>query len=198
MYREGLLFKNLPLTALIIGTFAVLLFLPYTQGLRYLLNILPLLLMFAALGGIYLWNWLSEKWSIKYKQTILQTVSLFLILLLFSSQLINGISNLRNDRQPDWNDVYADDCIEMYHYVQKQIPEGAQIGFAKPRALYLNTGRVSMRLGYNDHTLEDVDYYLFCTTMYEPYDWEIVNKQQQNLQLIWSNQKFLLYEVVLQ
>lgn len=50
--------------------------------------------------------------------------------------------------------------------------------------------------GVNGHVLEDGDYFLFCVTMYTPQDWQIVMEQKDSLEPVWSNDSFLLYEVV--
>jgi len=194
--KKGFTAKNLPLTTLLIGSFIVLITLPYTQGLRYLYNILPVMLLFAATGGIHIWEWLCEKHSMKYMDTIMRSFGLLVLFLICFVQLKAGIHNVMNDRAVSANDVYAEESIELYHYVQENVPDDAMIGFCKPRAMYLNTQRMGCRLGYNGHTLEQVDYYLFCTYMNEPYDREVIAEQAEALRLIWSNPSFQLYEVI--
>ena len=48
----------------------------------------------------------------------------------------------------------------MYRFIQEELLEDAVIAFGKPRALYLNTGRTSFKVGVNGHETGEADYYL--------------------------------------
>lgn len=196
LYREALSRENIPMTGLLAGSFLVLLLLPYTQGLRYIFNLLPILLMFAARGGLYAWEWLRKKGWGNQGDKLLRGLALAVLVLTVAGQLKSGVSNLARDRAPVESDVYSQDAVEMYRYIQENIPEDQVVAFWKSRALYLNTGRMSFRLGYNGHVLEDADYYLFDIFMHESDDWETVTKKQESLRQVWTNDTFLLYEVV--
>ena len=188
--------ENLPFTILLAGTIAVLAGLPYIQGLRYMFNILPILLMYTAMGGMQAGKWIQTKLPMLQKISIVRPVAAAILIFVVACQLLNGVVNIQNNRQPAATDVYSEKAIEAYHYIQENIPEDALIGFVKPRALYLNTERMSFRLGQNGRDLEDADYYLVTPVVYEYHDWEILNEQQDLIQLLWSNDVFELYEVV--
>jgi len=78
---QGVSAKHLHLSVLLIGTYRVLVLLPYTQGLRYMFNILPILLLFCAYGGKYIWNCLSPMLCISEnaKKRILIVISLLIL-----------------------------------------------------------------------------------------------------------------------
>lgn len=159
--------RNLHLSVLAIGTFAVLVLLPYQQGLRYLYNVLPILLMYAAYGVR-----IAVKWIVKLIRSrkklhtagIVAAYSMALILLLSSGtcQIIRDIRNISDRGTPTETDVYSDYAVEMYDYIQNNTSRDAVVAFAKPRVLYLNTERLSFRPGRNGHELADADYLLFC------------------------------------
>ena len=90
-------------------------------------------------------------------------------------------------------DVYSPEAIEIYRYIEQEIPEDKVIAFPKPRALYLNTGRLSFRPGVNGHALEDADYYLLTTFRFGdflPLDLSEVNKT-----VVYENAGYTLYKL---
>ena len=75
--------------------------------------------------------------------------------------------NLEHWREPE-GPVYSKQAIELYQYIQNNIPSDKTIAFEKPRALYLNTQRMSFVPETNNHIAEAADYYLFIKTGNEP------------------------------
>lgn len=154
--------RNLHLTLLLLGTLAIVLSLPYTNGLRYIYNVLPLMIMFILHGfqfiGKAFSNILRKSSTIK----LLITVIFGLGILFFSTanQVYRAGDNLlhRNDNYS--YDAFSSDAKEIYRFIQNNTPEEAIIAFGKPRLLYLCTGRKSLKVGVNGHEMKEVDYYL--------------------------------------
>ena len=91
-------------------------------------------------------------------------------------------------------DVYAAQAVEMYNYIQQQLPEDAVICFAKPRMLYLNTGRVAFRAGTNDRGPLDADYYL--QYRYSRFNTTPPAKSAfKSMELVQTTKAFALYRV---
>ena len=89
--------------------------------------------------------------------------------------------------------IYSDNPVAVYNYISENTPSDCKIGFIKPRALYLNTERVSIPVGINGHSLDEVDYYL-C--------WEHVGEEQFTTEWrarftqVFSNTEFTLYKKI--
>lgn len=163
--------QNLYLTVLMFGTFAVLILLPYDQGLRYVFNCLPILLMYAVYGAQLVM--IGVRKVLRGRKAV-ETVGLVLLyaivaeLLFFpcAAQAIRDYNNLTHWGEKTMYDVYTDEAIEAYRFIQANTPEDAVIAFVKPRALYMNTQRRSFNPGVNGHELMDADYYLYCKLAY--------------------------------
>ncbi len=191
---------NLYLSALLIGSFIVLVLLPYQQGLRYLYNVLPILLMYAAYGVLIAGKWIEK--LIRKQQKRLRTAgrvaacSMALILLFSSctSQIVRGVRNVSNRGTPSESDVYSDYAVEMYDYIQNNTSQNAVVAFAKPRVLYLNTNRLSFRPGYNGHEVTDADYLLFCKLPSGVFS--KVSPAGIPTKMLRENKWFVLYEII--
>ena len=86
----------------------------------------------------------------------------------------------------------------MYRYIQAQTPKDAVIAFIKPRALHLNTERISFRPGVNGRVLTEADYYLQCTYPIQD-EAETHEQLRQNfsiLEPVYENPSFVLYRVM--
>lgn len=196
-YVKGFKWQNLHLTVFILATYFVLIILPYVQGIRYMFNILPFLLTYMAYGGIHLYQWLQKKYPIRNSGRILAILTVAVLLCTFGTVLYDGICNQVQGGQPEQDDVYAPDAVDMYRYIQSQTPEEAEIAFIKPRALHLNTERLSFRPGVNGRVLTEADYYLQCTypIQDETETDEQLRQHISRLEMVYSNPSFALYRV---
>ena len=186
--------ENIHLTLLLVGTLIVDIMLPYEQGLRYLYNILPFLLMFAAYGLQAVWRWFCKaaaapKVFRTYVKAGIAVLTLLLPVLYTVSLGIENRSRIKDD------DVYSAEAVDMYRYIQANVPEDKVIAFGKPRALYLNTGRVCIRTGYNGHRISEADYYLFYETNYGEFSKEKEEAEITPKKEIYHNRQYTLYEV---
>ncbi len=154
---------NLHLTILLIGTLIVAVCLPYTNGQRYLYNVFPILVLYCLYGfqvmGIAICR--IRKPKIRNIARIIALAAAAEILFFScANQVYRGGYNLIHWGESYSYDMYSDEAKEMYHYIQESIPKDAVIAFGKPRALYLNTGRMSFRVNHNGHEMTDADYYM--------------------------------------
>ena len=186
--------ENTHLTLLLIGTLIVDIMLPYEQGLRYLYNILPLILMFAAYGLQATWQWFCKAVAAQtiFRRFVKACCAVLILFLPVFYTVSLGIEN--RDRIED-SDVYSAEAVDMYQYIQANVPEDKVIAFGKPRALFLNTERVSIRTGYNGHTISDADYYLFYDTNYGEFSKEKEEAAVTPKTEIYHNRLYTLYEV---
>ncbi len=153
-------------------TFLTLICLPYTQGHRYLFNILPFILMALGYGLDSAYAWLRERFKggAALDKAASAAAILLTAVILVSSASGNLFRVLRGEdvRAEGVGQAYSRGSLEMYDYVKNEIPEDAIIAFLKPRVMYLNTGRVSFCPTVNNdiHTLTDADYYIVCGGLY--------------------------------
>lgn len=195
---KGFAKENIHLTLLMFGTLVVDVVLPYTQGLRYLYNFLPILLMYAVYGVTCILGKLSK---IIRDKKVMKTVGLTVVciiaaeMLFFSlaAQITRDYINLKNRGAKNTDDVYSDAAIEAYQYIRKNTPEDAVIAFAKPRALYMNTQRQAFRPGINGHEVTDADYFLFCKLKYG--DFPDIDPMTVRGKIIADNERFTLYKM---
>ena len=80
--------------------------------------------------------------------------------------------------------------MDMYAYIQENIPEDATVAFFKPRALYLNTGRHGLSPYEPQYELTDTDYYLhYCEEKF------LIDETVEDMyELVYENPELALYK----
>lgn len=192
---HGLQWNNLHLTILLAGTYVVLIMMPYSQGFRYLYNVLPLILLFLGFGCQRVGTWAAKKLSVSERpQNLMILFAAVLCLIVLYTPVINtAAANIKNDRQVTETDIYSEEAIDMYRFIQDNTESNAVIAFQKPRILYFNTGRLSIHPHTNGHSLEEADYYLFSSVIHDGIDLEL--REDPRLKLWYENPSFSLYSV---
>lgn len=192
--------KNLHLTTFIVGTFAVLLLLPYAQRLRYLYNVLPFLLLFAVHGAEEIWNrmkCLIPK-GVKHAVQVTGYAVMLVIVFCMAENVIQNIEHHKELGGADYRyEAYSDEARDIYAYIRQNTPEDAMIGSLKPRALLLNTGRIGFIPGINGNRYKNMDYMLSFTdkTLYDQVTESIWPELWNELTEVYRNDKFVLYEM---
>ena len=186
--------ENLYLVILWLGTSLVLLFLPYSQGVRYLYNALPVMLMFAVYGIQIIWQQFDLSKKPIWKMIGSGALSLLLIFTIVPqiSDVISNFSGLKDDGRTG---VYSDDAIEAYQFIQENVDENEIIAFGKPRGLYLSTGRVTIWPGRNGHKLKDADYLLINRLNMFEYSYYKESEVKMYYECVFENQDFALYDL---
>lgn len=191
--------KNYHLFCLMIGYLLAVSCLPYRQGLRYIYPLLPLVLMRLT----YMTHTL---FATKLNRRLNPLVSLILCAMLSYAVAypIISIDKKLTWSPKEWNititsnmyDVYSGAAIETYNYISQNTPEDALIGFVKPRALQLNTGRTAVWIGMNGHTVDEVDYYLYYTNgeLVEGREIDVISAYMDEFEAVFTNDEFTLYK----
>lgn len=191
--------RELHLTLFVIIYSAVVCMLPYVQGERYIFPIMMLIPLYFGYMlkhiAVLIYKFANKKtkvWHITGKITATAVCVLIFV------SAIQGVFYWNNSAEttPDiygYKTLHAyNPCaIETYRYLIDNTPDDCIIGFTKPRALYLNTQRVSVRPDVNGHTLDEVDYYLSCTHFETPQ-----LQPGDDFKVIYSNAEFVLYEKI--
>lgn len=189
--------QNLHLTVLVAGTMAVLFLLPYYQGLRYMFNILPLLLMFAACGAGTLADGLARHPTARSAVRGIFGVVLALMVLGTAQWTADQEArHLRAGGADQRYDAYSDRLTDMYSYIYGQTEKDAVIAFFKPRLLYLNTERVSFAPDIAGHRLTDADYILLASDPALDYVREGISPGLwARMALVYDNGGYELYRI---
>ena len=208
MIVTGFQKKNIYLTVLLMGTIIANSNLPYVQGPRYIYNVLPFVLLYAANGIVLAADLIkkcSRKMAAKIKKdsvkkklaSLIPKICKVLIVITAVLVLINVCSygarkaydNITHWGENPKEDAYSSYAIETYQYISGNTDPQSVICFEKPRMLYLNTGRKSFRYGVNGHELADADYYLkFKTGFTGELEVELPDNET-----VFENEMFVLY-----
>lgn len=208
MIVTGFQKKNIYLTVLLVGTIIVNSNLPYVQGPRYIYNILPFVLLYAANGIVYIYDLIKKlskklvtkikKDSVKRKlssvvpkicKVLIVSVSALVLINVCTYGSVRAYNNITHLGENQKEDAYSSYAIEVYQYISDNTDTQSVICFEKPRMLYLNTGRKSFRYGVNGHELSEADYYLkFKTGFTGELEVELPDNET-----VFENEMFVLY-----
>ena len=180
-------------------SFAVCL-LPYRQGMRYIYPLLPILLMFVGYGLKTLarfirisTDFLHSKYAVSVLCAIL-SVFMFIPIVKTDIGVMQGQPKVSIAAEVSGGyryNIYSEKPVAVYNYISENTPPDCKIGFIKPRALYLNTQRVSIPIGVNGHTLDEVDYLLCWKQAGEEF---LTGEWRSRFTPVFSNAEFTLYE----
>lgn len=131
--------KECVLIAYFLVTIASLLMLPYTQGLRYMFNVLPCLILLISHGVQWLAK-LAEGRSGLLARGLSWTVAAVVCIGLLGNTGMDVYQNLKAGRIMEGG-AYTEDAISAYQFIRTQVPSDSKVYFTKARALSLNTGR---------------------------------------------------------
>lgn len=176
--------RNLHLTLFSAATLGGLLLLPYTQGIRYLFNVLPLALMYLGYGIRFVFQHIFKK-----SKQRLAAVCLVLILCAFSASTVNYTITrfqARAEGISATDNAYTPYSIQMYRYIQENLPEDSVLLFYKPRALFLNTGRLAFKPQVNKDLIVNTDQFM----SYQPH-YHAIEDADYALLYLDKNQKQL-------
>ena len=160
--RDGFKRRNLYLTVYMLGSFIGTCMLAHNQWIRYIVNLLPLFLMYAAYGVKACADLLQkalradENKKAGFRRiavpALAACLTLYAVLPLAGKAVRNGGNWQEHGRY-----AYSGNAVKMYRYIRENVPEDSVIQCNQYRALLLNTGRLTI------HTAGDTavaDYYL--------------------------------------
>ena len=190
--------RSLHLSVFLIGTVGVLLLLPYNQELRYLYNILPIILLYAGYGMLRIEAWLKKMLGTRCVAKNFSYIGVVLLLYIGLSNL-GGTVWMQVDHanmvgMEGRHNAYSKDACDAYEYIYRYTNISDRIAFEKPRALYLNTGRISFVPGIEKNTFENADYFLLVDGgeyMLE----KIPEKMREEMTIVFENSTMILYKM---
>lgn len=176
--------------------------LPYNQGFRYIYPVLVLVPLYfgcALKRGCALLGKLFKRKNARTGRVI----STALAAVTCSLMLVSAISGIEKERStthvfiPSGSQdlyymyAYTPCARETYEFIINNTPTDCVIAFDKPRALYLNTERVSFCASTNGHSLDEADYLMCCAGA----DEELLTPERRTeFTPVFSNAEFTLYQ----
>lgn len=197
--------KNIHFLILIVVYFFSVCVLPYRQGSRYIYPILPIILLYFGYGMQYIFARMnlqiarstSKKLYVNLAMCTLATIFFIFPIVKTDLSLYHGEEKgwtITSNISGDWRyNIYSETPVRLYNYIRKNTPENCTIAFFKPRALYLNTGRISIPLDVNGHTLDEADYCLIFNSEICVLDDENIRKLNCEFELVYKDEPFELY-----
>ena len=198
------------MTIFLFGTLVVILQLPYAQGLRYFYNVLPFVVMYVLYGLAQIVGWVQKLWlqlAATKMGSLIQGITTkhgphiqHRILILFAACMIiascviptkKALINIAHWGEKGKTDMFSAEAIEVYQYIQDNIPMESAIAFGKPRALYLATNHRCFRYDVNGHELSEADYYLLYKI-----GWKYYTDPDMEMEILLDNSVFTLYRII--
>ena len=165
------------------------------QELRYLYVILPYILMFAVLGVNKILKFFQRKNTgpqCTKNKLLSGIVTAVLCIFAVLPALECGIENVTNYTQENLT-AYSSHAIEVYNYIDENLGEDETVAFFKPRALYLNTGRISILPHEGGLPITNADYYLEYKPAEEPW---LTDELKAQYTAVFENAEFILHRKI--
>ncbi len=207
--------KNLHLSLYMIFCAAGTCLLPYTQGLRYMMGIMPVMVIFSVYGYRRIFAKApallrkggkdTESESVENTKKIHPTLNIaasaltvILCLAACYAQYNADVENIRaikangDDIHAGSEGMYSPEAIEIYDYIKANTAQDAVFAFHKPRALYLNTGRLAFSYLVNDRDVMDADYCILPELFYQTYVNDETPEWFSNFEVVLRNSELTL------
>ncbi len=197
--------RELHLTLFMIAYMIVVCMLPYNQGTRYIYPVLIVVPVYIGHVCRRLACLLTKPIDALRLTRICRALGVLCTVCACALTLTSAVRGIEYERAHDeplvpsgpWDFysmyAYSPCAREIYNYIITNTPDDAVIGFEKPRAMYLNTGRLSICTNSNSHSLDEVDYFLTCAQVGED---QLKDEGNGRFEEIFENAEFVLYEKV--
>lgn len=142
--------KTAHLSLFMLGTVCILCLLRYEQGFRYTMHIYPLLILFAALALQTVYRFVLRRLpqgrpkAVVRRGTAVLLAAYFAVFagitVQFGATVMAHEKTVMHTRE---RNIFNDDAVALYGAVRAQVPPQAVVVTNRPRAMYLNTGRLA-------------------------------------------------------
>ena len=193
--------RDLPLLLYFFVNGAGVCLLPYVQGLRYIYTLLPLFLLFAAYGLLFVLHMLKKllvhaigktdpfpSWKRRHAAALLAAIcfSVYRTIPIVEKDLA-----LRSEPRVQ-AETYSEKAVDMYRFIREFTSPDSLIMFYKARSLYLNTERLAVK--DNEEKLLQADYYL-VNKMRSAQGFSLSDDALSHIHVCYENQEFVLYQI---
>ncbi|MGH2647952.1 MAG: hypothetical protein ACRDE8_10310, partial [Ginsengibacter sp.] len=174
-------------------TLALVLISPFYQGLRYLMPVIPFLFYFFITGFSYAVSHIHR--GNKFKALLYYSLTGIIIFLSINTILVRSHQSSISRQEADG--PYKKTSIEMFDYIRNNSAKNEMIGFCKPRAMLLYTGRNAMiPVSYNECIKRNISYLVYYKrTTVEQLPLDSVKSHADNLHQVFGNDDFIICKV---
>lgn len=188
--------KNLHLLLLAVFYIMAASVLPYTQGMRYIYPILPVILMFLGYGAKCVFGFFDGKTLCRALPAAASLLCLLCLYQVASNDITlqtygRDETEIVNVEDIYMQNAYSPCAVEVYNYIRANTPGQCTIAFFAPRGLYLNTERFSIKPDVNGHSIDEADYYLDYLKTGE---YNITPPLDGKFESMFSNDEFVFYK----
>lgn len=174
-------------------TMILVLISPFYQGMRYLIPLVPFLFYFFITGfryavfHIYAGN--------KFRQPAYYVVAGMIIFLSIKTTLVYSYQASISQQQAEG--PYKKTSIEMFDYIRNSSAKNEMIGFCKPRAMLLYTGRNAViPVSYDECIKRNISYLVYYKkTRVEQLPMDSVKSHAGNLHKVFGNDDFIVFRL---
>lgn len=174
-------------------TMILVLISPFYQGIRYLIPLVPFLFYFFITGFRYAVFHIYAR--SKFKQPAYYLVTGIIIFLSIQTTLV--YSRQASISQQQVEGPYKKTSIEMFDYIRNNSAKNEMIGFCKPRAMLLYTGRNAViPVSYDECIKRNISYLVYYKkTIVEQLPLDSVRSHPDNLRKVFSNDDFIVFRL---
>lgn len=183
------------------GTLMMLCVIVYRQGIRYLFPILPMLVLFFAVGVQSFFTAAGVSFQKpELAKKVLRTGAALLCVTFAIGAGYNAVTNMQNGREFDLYS-YSEDAKDIYRYIRNETDPNSTIVFVKPPVIKLNTERSAI----NSIPAEISNNTYLLITSEGPREHQMTDAEEygsiraielatgDTLQLVYENPRFDLY-----
>jgi len=168
---------------------------PFYQGVRYLIPLVPFFFYFFIKGFGYLIFLINIPLFVK-------NISYSLVLggfLFLSVKTIFSYSLSAMHTEQEWEGPYKKTSVEMFDFIARHTRKTDLIGFWKPRAMLLYSGRNSIvPFSYQDCVRRKADYYVYYPKGYDQLAESEMNTHSEYFEQIFGNSDFVIFKLKVQ
>lgn len=178
--------------------------LPYQQGIRYIFNLLPLVLLFLLYGLRQAYGFAARKLRLPLRGALRAAGIAVCLVTMLAHLYPVARENMASGRRPHAAGPYSQSAVAVYRHMAQTLPRDARVAFRKARALSLNTGGVCYQ-SWGDfgkrplaERLDSLDYLLFTDEIApSPEEKRLLAEPdlKNRLTLVYSEGPFTLYQV---
>lgn len=178
------------------GMFALIMLFPEYQGIRYLISILPWIIMIAFSSV----DFLSDKIKIEKGKFVFNFKAAFTaiicvaIVFSFYSSSVYLIDRIKSPSQMSTNHSYDKSSIELYDFIKENTDDSAVIVYSNPRLVWLNTERRSISIEEKNVDKFEMADYILVNTEYESYAKNHASATS-DIKSVFSNDTYELYKI---
>ncbi len=185
--------KSLLFITFFVVSISLVLISPFYQGIRYLIPLVPFVFNFFITGIRYIIFHIDTK--NKFKQAAYYSVIGFIIFLSIKTISVYTYQSSKSEQEAEW--PYKKTSLAMFSFIKNNTNKYEIIGFCKPRAMLLYTGRNAViPVSYEDCIRKKIDYLVYYkNALAEQLPQDSINSHRNDFSEVFRNNDFVVYKI---